>query len=394
MTRFSPLAGSSSTAFLVLVLLAGCGTLSSEEAFNQVADTVHTRLGKQITWDAGQYDDPLVRAAIDKLLSRPLTPDTAVQIALLNNRELQSFYADLGIARANLVQAALWKNPIINGAVTFPLSGGSPDYTFDIALKLIDILYIPLRKRIAESKLEEAKFKVTAQVMSVAGQTYVAFIDYLGERQRIELLTLANKSANAVVESAKALRRPGNITNYDFEIEVVQQLGIAADLARAQLNAAEARERVNRLMGLTGLQTQWRSAERLPPVSPIHYFLRFKLIEWMPTFAAGLFGWLMGYRLLIWSLKARHEQPTWVLLALSVAIAALTFIAEAIALGVEANVPPQRVLESAFEFDLDLIRPGWLVLSVGLTVVAFDFVCARLANARGAARRGVRAPRS
>ena len=80
------------------------------------------------------------------------------------------------------------------------------------------------------------------------------------------------------------------------------------------------------------------------------------------------------------------------LLALSVIIAALTFIAEAIALGIEANVSPLRVLQSAFEFDFDMIRPGWLVLCAGLTVAALDLVCACFAKARRVARRVEPAP--
>jgi len=252
---------------LSLLPLVGCRTLSPEGSFYEVADTVQTRLGKEISWDAGQYVDPSVRATIEHLLSQPLTAEIAVQIALLNNRELQAVYADLGIAQANLVQAGLWKNPIIDGAVTFPTSGSGPtDYTFNIALQVIDILYIPLRKRVAASELEEAKLRVTAQVMAIAGQTYLAFIDYLGERQRVGVFAQAVKSAAATVESGKALRQAGNITDYDFESEVAQQVKVAAELARAQTSAAQARERVNRLMGLTGSQTQWHSADRLPSI--------------------------------------------------------------------------------------------------------------------------------
>jgi|ERR1700741_1007373 hypothetical protein len=107
-------------------------------------------------------------------------------------------------------------------------------------------------------------------------------------------------------------------------------------------------------------------------------------IESTPTFATGLFGWLIGYRLLVWWRKTGNELPTWMLLALSVTVAALTFIAEAIALGIQANVSPLRVLQSAFDFDL--IRPGWLVLGAGLIVVALDFACARFAKQRRAAR--------
>jgi cobalt-zinc-cadmium efflux system outer membrane protein len=102
--------------------------------------------------------------------------------------------------------------------------------------------------------------------MSVAAQTYLAFIDYLGEQQRVGVLTLAVESASATVESGKALRKPGNITGYDFESQVAQQVDIAAELERAQKRATRARERVNRLLGLTGPQTQWRSASQLPPV--------------------------------------------------------------------------------------------------------------------------------
>jgi methionine sulfoxide reductase heme-binding subunit len=121
----------------------------------------------------------------------------------------------------------------------------------------------------------------------------------------------------------------------------------------------------------------------------IHYFLRFKLIESTPTLAAGLFGWLIGYRLLVWWRKTGNDLPRWILLALSVMVAALTFIAEAIALGIQANVSPLRVLQAAFDFDV--IRSGWLVLGAGLTVVVLDFVCARFAKQRHAARQAERA---
>lgn len=252
---------------LALLPLAGCQTLSPEGSFYEVADTVEGRLGQQISWDAGQYADPYVRSTIENLLAQPLTAETAVQIALLNNRDLQAVYADLGIAQANLVQAGLWKNPIIDGAVTFPTSGSGPtDYTFNIALQVIDILYIPLRKRVAESELAEAKLKVTAEVMAVAGETYLAFIDYLGQKQLAGVFAQAVQSAKASAESAKALREAGNITDYEFESEITQQVEAGVRLAKVRTAASEARERVNRLMGLTGAPTEWHAADRLPSV--------------------------------------------------------------------------------------------------------------------------------
>jgi hypothetical protein len=253
--------------FLALLALFGCVTLSPEESFNQIADAAQVRVGKHLSWDAGQYEDPLVRSTIGKLLSHPLTPETAVQVAMLNNRELQSTYANLGIAQANVVQATLWKNPIVTGVVFFPITGGGIDYTFDFALRVIDIVHIPLRKRVAESELEEVKFQVMARVMSIARQTYLAFIDYVGERERVTVLRRAVESASAIVESGRSLRKAGNITDYDFEGQIALQVQVAVELARAQMSAAEARERVNLLLGLTGLQTQWRASDRLPRIS-------------------------------------------------------------------------------------------------------------------------------
>jgi methionine sulfoxide reductase heme-binding subunit len=110
----------------------------------------------------------------------------------------------------------------------------------------------------------------------------------------------------------------------------------------------------------------------------IHYFQQTKADVAVPTFAAGLFTWMIGYRLLIKLRKVRDEPPPWMLLALSVAVAALTFAAEAIGIGIVFHVSPLRVLQTALDFDdLTMIRPGWLVLGAGLIVVAVDFVHAR-----------------
>jgi sulfoxide reductase heme-binding subunit YedZ len=114
----------------------------------------------------------------------------------------------------------------------------------------------------------------------------------------------------------------------------------------------------------------------------IHFFQQTKADVWLPTFVAGLFGWLMGYRLLIWRKTERGELPTWTLAALSVAVAVLTFLAEAVGIGIAFNVSPLRVLETALDFDFYSIRPGWLVLGAGLAVVAVNLVCARFAKPR------------
>ena len=120
----------------------------------------------------------------------------------------------------------------------------------------------------------------------------------------------------------------------------------------------------------------------------IHFFQQTKADVSVPTFVAGLFGWMIGYRLLIKFRNTRDEPPTWMLLVLSVTIAALTFLCEAVGIGIVFNVSPLRVLDSAFDFyDFSSIRPGWLVLGAGLIVTAVDALRARMAPRHAAAAR-------
>jgi sulfoxide reductase heme-binding subunit YedZ len=106
----------------------------------------------------------------------------------------------------------------------------------------------------------------------------------------------------------------------------------------------------------------------------VHFFQQTKLDEAVPTFVAGLFTWLMGYRLLVYWLEPEGALATRWLLVLTLAVSALTFVGEAIGLGIVFKVSPLMVLGTAFDFDYDVIRPGWLVLAAGLCLVALDLV--------------------
>lgn len=129
----------------------------------------------------------------------------------------------------------------------------------------------------------------------------------------------------------------------------------------------------------------------------IHFFQQTKADVTLPTFIAGLFGWLLGYRLLVKWRARRDEPPAWMLLALTIVVAALTFVAEAVGIAIVFNTSPFMVLETAFELDfemLDLVRPGWYVLAAGLLVVLVDLVRARFAKRRRAVATPARAGRA
>ena len=124
----------------------------------------------------------------------------------------------------------------------------------------------------------------------------------------------------------------------------------------------------------------------------IHFFQQTKADVWVPTVFAGLFTWLMGYRLVVWRWKPKGDLSTWMLLALSGVVTALTFIGEAVGLGIAYHVSPLLILQMALVFDPDVIEPGWLVLGAGLCVVAVDALRGWWWRARRPARKPATAP--
>ena len=120
----------------------------------------------------------------------------------------------------------------------------------------------------------------------------------------------------------------------------------------------------------------------------IHYFQQTKADVTVPIFATSLLLWLIAYRLLVWW-QDTGELSTLSLLVLSLTVSILTFIGEAIGIGIAFHVSPLRVLAVAFDFSAG-IRPGWQVLAAGLSVVVIDAVRARW-NRRTARRRAVAA---
>ncbi|MGH6725784.1 MAG: sulfite oxidase heme-binding subunit YedZ [Pseudolabrys sp.] len=151
-------------------------------------------------------------------------------------------------------------------------------------------------------------------------------------------------------------------------------VGGTAWLGLASLAATSTDGMVRRLGG-----TRWRRLHQavyvIALLALIHYFQQTKADVTVPTFAASLFLWLIGYRLVAWW-QGAGELSTLTLLALTVAVLLLTFIGEAFGIAIAFHVSPMRVLDVVFDFDVG-IRPGWEVLAAGLVVVALDFLRGR-----------------
>lgn len=250
------------TAVIASLAITGCASLSPDAAFDDVAAVVSERGGLRIHWNRGTEEDAKVTVAIAASLLRALTADTAVRIALLNNRSLQATYASLGVAQADLVQAGLLRNPIFDTFFRFPEGGGAVSWHFEF----LSLFALPLRKKVAESEFESARVRVAGAVLDHAERTRIAFYGLQAATQTTEMLRQVAASTEAAHELSTRLRRAGNITELARAQSraVLEQARI--DLADSEVAAATLREQLNILMGLWGPQTQWEIVDRLPPL--------------------------------------------------------------------------------------------------------------------------------
>jgi hypothetical protein len=88
---------------LASLVLGGCASFSQDGGFTTVEQLTQERVGQPPSYQRTGEQADSAKARVAELLKQPLSADSVVQIALLNNRDLQASYAELGIAESDLV---------------------------------------------------------------------------------------------------------------------------------------------------------------------------------------------------------------------------------------------------------------------------------------------------
>ena len=255
-----------SVAVLAAMLtLVGCASTSAKPAFKDVAQNVETRSGHKVRWDADAEADKEVEQAIDRLLAVDLTVDAAVQIALLNNPSLHAKFEELAIAQADLVQAGLLKNPVFSvGRTAWDAEHLDTNIFATVEQDFLDIIVMPLRKRVAATELEATKLQVADDVLELASEVRAAFFAAQSAEQVVAMRRVINDAGTTSAELARAQHEAGNMNDLDFNSELALASQTSLEQKRSEGEAGVARETLNKRMGVWGPRTKWRMASRLP----------------------------------------------------------------------------------------------------------------------------------
>ena len=246
---------------LTTLLLAGCAGFSPDGGLDAVSALTRERAGVPVRLQRLDADADATQAAVAQLLATPLSADSAVRIALLNNRGLQASLAELGVAEADRVQAGRLRNP---GFSFSRLHGVDSEIDRGVMFDLAGLLTLPVRSGIERRRFEQAKLQAASDVLKLAAETRRAYFNAVAAVQTKQYMEQVKTSAEAGAELARRMARAGNFSQLDAARQQAFYADATTQLAHAAHQAAATREQLTRLLGLWGKNAAFKLPERLP----------------------------------------------------------------------------------------------------------------------------------
>jgi outer membrane protein TolC len=244
---------------LLPLVLPGCASLSSDGGYDRVSELSKERIGFTAPKAPGS---PQTQERLRTLLGEPLSPDAAVEVALLSNQRLQASLAELGIAEADLVQAGRLRNP----GFSFGRLSGNSEVEIDRAIlfDLSGLLTMPLRRAIEQRRFAQSQLQTALSIVRLATDTRRAYFQAVAALQSLSYMQQVDQTAQASAELAQRMTKAGNWNKLDQAREQAFRYEVGVQLARAEQTQRVSQERLIRLLGLNESQGVLKLPERLP----------------------------------------------------------------------------------------------------------------------------------
>jgi outer membrane protein TolC len=249
-------------AALATFTLAGCASFSQDGGFNAIEQTARERLGKDVRWVKSTDEQNTVDQRVGELLSKPLSVDDAVQVALLNNKGLQAAFSELGISESDLVQAGRLPNPRF--AMLRARNGDEFKIEQSFTFNLFSLITLPQATALERRRFERTQRAVSMEALRLASETRKAYFAALAADESMRYMGQVKQAADAGAELARRMAQAGNFN----KLQQMREQGFYADAVLNMIRADQARtsgrERLTRLLGLWGPQARFKLPERLP----------------------------------------------------------------------------------------------------------------------------------
>ncbi|WP_105373829.1 TolC family protein [Neorhizobium huautlense] len=253
------------------LVTAGCVTTDyavSDAGFTNASLKSSEATGKQTVWVQNQQQAQAVRERVKTLMAKKtIDVETAVQVALLNNKGLQAAYADLGDSAVDAWQTQLSVFPTFSVGLSGVGTPGLEAYRVlegAIAANILALATFDKNIRLADTRFRQAQLNAALAAISLAAETRRAWVNAVAAWENVAYLNQAKAAADASSELAKKIGEAGSLTKADQAREHVFYAELTGETAKARLEAKLAKEELIRLMGLSGTAIDFQIPNRLP----------------------------------------------------------------------------------------------------------------------------------
>jgi len=237
-------------------------------AFDTVAAGTTKSIGKQTVWIQSQQEaDANAKRVHSMVHKKNISAETAVQVALLNNKGLQATYAEVGLSAAEVWQEALPENPIVSigiFGIAAPELGVFRSIEGMFATNLLDAKTRKQRVALADTQFKKAQLNAVNETLKLASETRQAWINAVSAFEAVENLKRASATSDASSELAQSLGLAGSLDKGSQAREHAFNADLAAQTAKARLEAAGAKAELTQLMGLWGAEVDYFVPNALP----------------------------------------------------------------------------------------------------------------------------------
>ena len=229
-------------------------------------------------------------------LGAPVPVDTAVAIALWRNAAFQAALADLGLRRAEVLQAGQLPNPVLS--LLFPLGPKQLEFTAKVPL---DALWTrPGRVAAAEADAERTAALLVQDGLDLIRDVRCAFAEWQRAQEQAELTAAHAALADRLDQLAQARLRAGDLSPQAAAGATTAHLVARAQAAQDQFAIELALRRLRLLLGLARDARAVTFAAATAPPAP----LADATDEWTTTALAAR----PDVRAAEWALEAAGER--------------------------------------------------------------------------------------
>jgi len=244
---------------LPLLLLGACASVPEDLGRSDV-DNMLAERGQYVPVTAQPTE---AAELLESLSESPLTPESAIRIALINNPDLEATYARLGFGAAEVYEAGRIRNPVFSFSIlNSSLAFEQDQITFGLAASFTDLITLSARKRLSAGAFAALKQSIGDEVLHFAAETSMGYYSYVSAQQVAALRWQTAKAAELSATLAGRYFEAGNINARELAMERAAASEARLTALETDAKAYAARTALASMLGFS-VGSEWTAPAQL-----------------------------------------------------------------------------------------------------------------------------------